>query len=423
MQPFGQEPVLWCLMKLWNNKAVSATGTFFKQSALTVIASTKGKHDLGWMKLTTPGLLIFATSIVFRTQAQEYNPSSGTLTQNMPDSNCSPLNLSGYIEAYYGYDLGQPGNNTRPSFIYAYNRHNEVTVNLAYLQGNYSADRVRAHIALAAGTYMNANYAAEPGVLKNIYEAYAGVRLSHKRRLWLDAGIMPSHIGFESANAQSCRTLTRSMIADNSPYFETGAKLGYESNNSKWYLAALVLNGWQRIQRADGNSTICGGTQVMYLPNDKVTINHSTFIGNDKPDSIAQMRIFNHLHTIIKLAPKLEILLGFDYGMEQQYKGSSTWNNWMGTALQLHYQLTSKIAIAARGEYYQDQKGVIIATGTPNGFMTSGYSLNFDYAIVEHVRWRVEGKMLNSKDAIFSEKGGAMTNNNTVLTTSLSFAF
>ena len=29
-------------------------------------------------------------------------------------------------------------------------------------------------IALAAGTYMNANYAAEPGVLKNIYEANAG---------------------------------------------------------------------------------------------------------------------------------------------------------------------------------------------------------------------------------------------------------
>ncbi len=375
------------------------------------------------MKLTTSGIFLLAVLFSSCSYAQEYDPSSGTLTQDTAVNDRNPLSWSGYMEAYYSYDLGQPATNTRPPYIYAYNRHNEVTVNLAYLQANYHADRVRAHIALAAGTYMNANYAAEPGVLKNIYEAYAGVRLSRKRRLWIDAGVMPSHIGFESANAQSCRTLTRSLIADNSPYFETGAKLGYESNNSKWYMAALLLNGWQRIQRVDGNSAICGGTQLMFLPGDKVTINHSTFIGNDKPDSVAQMRIFNHLHTIIKLVPKLEILFGFDYGMEQQYKSSDTWYNWMGATLQLHYQLTPKTALAARGEYYQDEHGVIIATGTPNGFMTSGYSLNFDYAVVKHVLWRVEGKMLNSKDAIFKEKGGTMTNSNTVLTTSLSFSF
>ncbi|MBO9633385.1 MAG: outer membrane beta-barrel protein, partial [Chitinophagaceae bacterium] len=70
---------------------------------------------------------------------------------------------------------------------------NEVNVNLAFLKGSYNSDRVRANLAIGAGTYMNANLAAEPGVLKNIYEANAGIKLSKTANLWLDAGIMPSH--------------------------------------------------------------------------------------------------------------------------------------------------------------------------------------------------------------------------------------
>ena len=35
--------------------------------------------------------------------------------------------------------------------------------------------------------------------------------------LWLDAGIFVSHIGLESANSRDNLTLTRSIMADNSP--------------------------------------------------------------------------------------------------------------------------------------------------------------------------------------------------------------
>lgn len=60
-----------------------------------------------------------------------------------------------------------PTNNTRPSFIYSHNRNNEVNLNLGLIKANYETEQFRANLALAAGTYMNANYAAEPGVLKN----------------------------------------------------------------------------------------------------------------------------------------------------------------------------------------------------------------------------------------------------------------
>ncbi len=135
------------------------------------------------------------------------------------------------------------------------------------------------------GTYPNANLATEPGVLKNIYEANIGVKLSSSRNLWLEAGIFGSHIGFESAIGKDCWTLTRSILADNTPYYEAGAKVSYNTPDGKWFLSALVLNGWQRIQRVDGNSLPSFGTQVMFKPTDEITLNSSTFIGTDKPDS------------------------------------------------------------------------------------------------------------------------------------------
>src|SRR6476620_10805066 len=192
----------------------------------------------------------------------------------------NPLTISGFLEVYYSYDFNKPVNNTKASFLYSFNRNNEVNINLGYIKAAYNTSRIRVNLALAAGTYMNANYAAESGVLKNIYEANAGVKLSAKSELWLDAGIFGSHIGFESAHSPDCWTLTRSIGAENSPYFETGVKLGYTTANSKWFVSGFLLNGWQRIQRVDGNTTPAFGAQVTFKPLDKVTLNYSNFIGN-----------------------------------------------------------------------------------------------------------------------------------------------
>src|SRR5262245_3758518 len=197
----------------------------------------------------------------------------------------SPFTVSGYLETYYVYDFNKPADNTRPSFVYAYNRHNEVNLNLGFIKGSYNTDNVRANLALMTGTYANANLAAEPGVLKNIYEANAGVKLSARKNLWVDAGIFTSHIGFESAVGKDCWTLTRSIFADNTPYYEAGAKISYTSDNGKWFLSGLVLNGWQRIQRVSGNSLPSFGTQITFKPSSTVTLNSSSFIGTDKPDS------------------------------------------------------------------------------------------------------------------------------------------
>lgn len=343
-------------------------------------------------------------------------------TLNTAVKNTSPFTFSGFIEAYYSYDFNQPENSQRPSFLYSHNRHNEFNANLAYVKGSYNTDRVRANLALAVGTYMNANYAAEPGVLKNIYEANAGYKLSSTKNLWFDIGIMPSHIGFESAHSPSCWTLTRSIVAENSPYFESGAKLSYTTAGGKLSLSALALNGWQRITRVEGNSLMSWGTQVYYKPTDKVVLNYSTFFGTDKPDTTRTWRYYHNVYGTFQLTPAIGVILGFDYGQEQKAKDDGDKSDWYTPVGILRITPNDHWAFAARGEYYSDEDGVIIPTGTPNGFKTTGFSANVDYWPMKNVALRLEGRTLRSKDAIFT-KDGNTSENNTALTFSTAITF
>ena len=148
--------------------------------------------------------------------------------EKSPDS---AFTISGYVEAYYSHDFNMTINNTKPSFVYSYNKNNEASVNLAFVKGSYNTDNVRVNLALAGGSYMSSNYASEPGVLNNIYESNVGLKLSDKNNVWIDVGVFASHLGFESAVGKDNWTLTRSFSADNTPYYETGAKISYTSEN------------------------------------------------------------------------------------------------------------------------------------------------------------------------------------------------
>ncbi len=330
--------------------------------------------------------------------------------------------IDGYAEVYYNYSVNQPKNNQLPGYLYSFNRHNEISLNFGMIRATYEKDRVRGQLALMAGSYVKSNLAAEPEGLKNIYEATVGLKLSETKDWWLDAGIFSSHIGYESAVGADVWTLTRSIAAENSPYFSAGVKVSYKSPNQKWFLSGLVLNGWQRMQRVDGNQTLAFGHQVTYQPTENVRINSSSFIGSDTPDSLRQRRYFHDLYAEIKINPQLRVIAGFDVGAQQQYKHSKSYNLWYSPTLVGKYSINDQWSISVRGEYYADKKQVIIVTDTENGFQTWGYSVNLDYVVTKGVLWRMEIRNFNSKDPIFTRDDLAVQSN-ALVSSSLSIKF
>ncbi|WP_285056281.1 porin [Pedobacter ginsengisoli] len=332
------------------------------------------------------------------------------------------IKVSGYLETYFGYDFNKPADNNRPGFIYSHNRHNEANLNLGFIKGSYENGMIRANLAVMAGTYSNTNLAAEPGVLKNIFEANAGVKLSKSVNLWLDAGVFSSHIGFESAVSKDCWVLTRNISSENTPYYESGAKLTYGTNDGKFTAAALYLNGWQRIMRQSGNSQPAGGLQLSWKPTSKITVNYSNYLGTEGADSIRVRRFYHNVYGIFQVTDQFGLTLGFDYGTQQKAKEADDKNEVLSPVAIAQYKISSKWAIAGRIEYYEDKNGVLIATGTPNGFKTTGYSLNLDYAPISNAVVRLEGKMYSSQDKIFVRDLNPV-DNNAVLTASIAVSF
>jgi hypothetical protein len=345
--------------------------------------------------------------------------TSGLFAMGQEDNK---VKFSGYVEAYYGYDFNKPADHNRPHFIYSHNRTNEVNLNLGFIKANYQSENIRANIAVMAGTYANANLAAEPGVLKNVFEANAGIKLSQSENLWLDVGIMPSHIGFESAVSKDCWVLTRNISSENTPYYESGARLTYSTKDGKLIASLLYLNGWQRITRQDGNNKPAGGIQLTWKPTSGISVNYSNYLGTEGADSIRVKRLYHNLYGVFQINDQLGLTLGFDYGTQQKEKDSDERNKVVSSVAILQYKFAEKWALAGRTEHYKDRNGVFISTGSANGFNTMGYSVNVDYSPVPNAVVRLEGKMYDSKDKIFN-RNSSMVNANSTITASIAVAF
>lgn len=314
------------------------------------------------------------------------------------------IKVDGFLDVFYVYDFNQPNleSNKRQDFLFNHNRHNEFNVNLALIRFSLEEAKYRAKVALQAGTYANDNYADEKDSLKHINEAFIGVALDANKKLWLDGGIFASHIGFESAISVDNPTLTRSLVAENTPYFLTGAKLTYKANE-EWQFLAVVANGWQKIERVADNSSPALGTQILYTPSENLQLNYSTFLSYDEKDNQnrQKQRILNNFYAVIGLTPSFELTTGLDIGFEEKENGES-YNHWVVPTLIAKYQIDEKYSSAFRAEYFYDPDSIIIATNDSLGFKTLGLSSNFDYNVAKDIFLRFEARYLRASDRVLS---------------------
>lgn len=331
----------------------------------------------------------------------------------------STLHISAYVDGYYGYDLGHTPGHGRPYF-YVANQHNNFNLNLLALKLTYNADRYRLQATPAFGTYMAANYAAEPAELRYLVDAYGGLRL-HKG-IWLDAGILPSPFGYEGALSHDLPTYTRSFSAENSPYYLAGARLTLPLGE-QLTAYAYVVNGWQNIRETNEAKSFIG--QLQYKPSDKLLLNASTYAGNEQTtDSLgSRMRYFLDLYAYWTPSDKFSLLALLDIGSQQdklapQNPDSQIWHT---ANCILSYRWAKEWRSSLRAEYYNDLKAANVASATASGpgVEVYGGSLGVDYMPTALSMLRLEARYLQAGADIFPEKD-ANTNSRWMLTAALS---
>jgi hypothetical protein len=330
------------------------------------------------------------------------------------------VTASAFLDTYYAYEFGNPADNLRPGFLFNHNRHNEFTINMALLGLGYEGSVVRAKLSLMAGTYAQYNYAAELPMLRSIFEARAGIRLAEN--LWWDAGVFPSHLGWESAISIVNPTLTRSLASANSPFYLAGTKL-YWQPSEQWTLGLVLANGWQNIQETPGNGSKGGGTQVTWSPSEVLSLNSSTWISNEFPGTDPRLRLFHDFYAAIRPLGSLSFLLGFDIGAQQTADDvDRPWDVWWTTALITRLELSESLASALRLEYYSDPNEVIIEIDGDPSLRTVAASLNFDVRPAGPLLLRLEGRALRATEEVFT-LGGEPSRFNVAVTASMAIAF
>jgi hypothetical protein len=329
------------------------------------------------------------------------------------------IELRFYLESYYGVHLGLINTEQKdmPEFHYSHHRHNEMNLNLGLIQFSHESNRTRASLGFMIGTYANKNLEDEPGVLKNIYQANAGIKLMKNKNFWIDMGIMEAHTGFESAITKEQNFMTRSLLAENSPYYSTGIDFNYSTDNNYWQFSLLALNGWQNINRDDLANTPSLGHQITYTPNKYFSMNSSSYIGEEIINNQLRNRIFHNFYAQFDLESS-NYIFGIDYGMQRNF--NSGWNDWIGTVLEIQKNLIYNWHLAARAEYFYDAGNSIITIGTNELFENYGFTLGLSYEPNDYIAFRLEGKLYHGIDEYY-RKGNDFSNQLWYFGASISF--
>jgi hypothetical protein len=343
----------------------------------------------------------------------------------VPADTAVSVKVSGFVDGYVAWDTHRPRSLDR-AFTTAAARHSEFNINLAYLDATLSGPRVRGRFAAQFGTSVQANYAAEPRVGNNsgpdvsrfIQEAYVGYQLHPT--VWVDAGVFFAPFGAENWISRDNPVYTRSLIADNSPYYESGVRLTWQARPSL-QLQGHVINGWQNISETNQSKAVA--FRADWTPHARVTLTYDTFLGNEQPDSLSgRLRQFHEGIVKVALDPRTSLAATFDYGRQPRSVGTGA-DAWRGYAVLLRRELSSRVGLGARVEGYSDPAQVIVNTGGPAGLRVTGGSANVDVRLHARAVWRTEWRQLSARDPVFPSGVSALVRTNAVGVSSLALTF
>ncbi len=363
-------------------------------------------------KIILLGIIVSALS----SKAQVINPA---ILDTASSIHLGKISIGAYVDTYFGADVNEYKSGNRPYFVSSA-RRKELNINLAYISLHYHSDRVHLRVIPGFGTYMSANYAAEPAGLRFLVEANAGVCLSKKKGIWFDAGIMGSPFTNESAISKDHLMYTRSLAAEYVPYYLSGVKLTLPLNK-KLTLYLYGLNGWQKINLNQYGGA--GATQLELKINDKMLINWNTYIGNERATATdtKRMRFFTDIFWVYNYK-KFSVTSCAYLGQQWYYKNEN--KLWAQSNFIARYRFCDLFSLSGRVEYFYDpQKEMIVPVTNVKGGSIYSAGLSACFHIDEHALVRLEGRYFNATQKIYRNQNDEPINQSIMMVANITAWF
>lgn len=245
--------------------------------------------------------------------------------------------------------------------------NDSLTLDTAALDVRRDPQPLGFHLTFAGGEAPDAVHSAEPERwTRHVYQA--SVQYDAKA-VQLEAGVYPSHIGFEGFFTKDNWNYTRGILAELSPYYQTGVKVS-RSFNAHWSAQLHALRGWQNI--SDPHAPAALGTQLAY--NDA----HLSTALNTYLDS---HRKFGDFIATYKATPALSLGVSVDRGRDLPA-------NWLGAGVWARYAIDARNAVAFRAERFRDpDNGISGQRGT-----LREATVTYELRPRKHVILKLEGR-------------------------------
>ena len=345
------------------------------------------------------------------------------------------LRFSGYFDGYYAYDFSNPvdgqedletsggtgGRQYTSDPLY----DRQFSIGYGFFQVEFEHQDVGFRLAYHFGDIVQKMYIGEPERLKDIREASASFKLSEK--ILMEIGYMPSIFGFETFINKENMHATRSYMTDFAPDFDAGVRFYYKMSEHE-VVKFQVTNGWQ-VER-DTNKEHALGLAYVYDKPKSFLFNWGMFFGDESPTGIkTSYRFYNNLFAKIRLHDKWILAPLLDVGWQQELTSNKKpWSPWQSYGVSIRYALTTKLGIAARYDRTYDPHTIIpeleTTPATAHGWSHNGYTLTYEYLYNFATTFRVEGRYVKSKDAIFKgDKPGKFSDEDSFLLASAALSF
>lgn len=331
-----------------------------------------------------------------------------TVIKQPAESNQYPEWISVYLDTYYALYNDMIGTNEFQKFNSISPRNNVIGLNTLQISLDYTKENIRGTATLHYGDFSKTSGSPD---YKTILEAHAGLRLFNK--VWIDAGFFRTHLGTEGLLPKENICSSAAIATFFEPTIISGLRINYLPDD-KWNINFYLLNGFNGF--VDNNKKKSAGLMIAYTFNKYVNVGYSNYLGDDTPDSLANiphLRLHQNLFINLQLN-RLKLQIGSDFCLQENSDlalpdQSAKMFSGMTTA---SYNLTKLLSLYSRYEFYQDPNGFMSVQFLDDNQKLTGCKLwgltgGIELKPLEKMFIRLEGRRLQMQDSqkIFFRNG------------------
>lgn len=311
------------------------------------------------------------------------------------------IDFSGLVDGYYTFNPNHPQSADHvpgQNGLYNFNlQANQFSLSMAKLTMSHDADPIGFRVDLGFGRAFDIIHGSEPnnsnGFLRNIEQAYVSAK--SKKGYEIDFGQFVTSAGAEVIEAKDNWNYSRSILfAWAIPYYHFGVRTVIPVG-SHFTGGVQVVNGWNNLEDNNTGKTL---GFVGNFTSKKITWNNDYYTG---PENFGTNKGWRNLYDTILLftpADKFNAYLNFDYGSNAFATGGKA--TWKGIAGAAKFQLTDKIAISPRAEWFTDTNG--FSTGTAQSLKE--FTITGEYKWAQGLLARLEYRY-DKSDKNFFQRG------------------